>query len=116
MFDRSIFFTQVSPEPDGTTYVFQGFIQGKDYGQFGLQRLGNVSCLYIFCIILLLFIFNLVIYLYSGKMLSCIIIIINIATTQTVCTLNIYKLIVHSREEMITQVCECYGWEVLQGN
>uniref|UniRef100_A0A8B9EFD0 CUB and Sushi multiple domains 3 n=1 Tax=Anser cygnoides TaxID=8845 RepID=A0A8B9EFD0_ANSCY len=27
-----------------TTYVFQGFIQGKDYGQFGLQRLGlNVS-------------------------------------------------------------------------
>lgn len=40
---------QVSPEPDGTTYVFQGFIQGKDYGQFGLQRLGNVSCLY-FCI------------------------------------------------------------------
>lgn len=40
---------QVSPEPDGTTYVFQGFIQGKDYGQFGLQRLGNVSYLYIFC-------------------------------------------------------------------
>uniref|UniRef100_A0A8D0VCL2 CUB and Sushi multiple domains 3 n=1 Tax=Sus scrofa TaxID=9823 RepID=A0A8D0VCL2_PIG len=27
-----------------TTYVFQGFIQGKDYGQFGLQRLGlNMS-------------------------------------------------------------------------
>lgn len=24
------------------TYVFQGFIQGKDYGQFGLQRLGKV--------------------------------------------------------------------------
>lgn len=48
---------QVSPEPDGTTYVFQGFIQGKDYGQFGLQRLGNVSCLYFlhyFCIILLI--------------------------------------------------------------
>lgn len=22
--------------------MFQGFIQGKDYGQFGLQRLGNV--------------------------------------------------------------------------
>ncbi|TSK31354.1 CUB and sushi domain-containing protein 3 [Bagarius yarrelli] len=34
----------VSPEPDGATYVFQGFIQGKDYGQFGLQRLGlNMS-------------------------------------------------------------------------
>uniref|UniRef100_A0A3B3YU70 CUB and Sushi multiple domains 3a n=1 Tax=Poecilia mexicana TaxID=48701 RepID=A0A3B3YU70_9TELE len=31
-------------EPDGSTYVFQGFIQGKDYGQFGLQRLGlNMS-------------------------------------------------------------------------
>uniref|UniRef100_A0A665TZ64 CUB and Sushi multiple domains 3a n=1 Tax=Echeneis naucrates TaxID=173247 RepID=A0A665TZ64_ECHNA len=27
--------------PDGSSYVFQGFIQGKDYGQFGLQRLGN---------------------------------------------------------------------------
>ncbi|XP_017163010.1 CUB and sushi domain-containing protein 3-like isoform X2 [Poecilia reticulata] len=34
----------VSAEPDGSTYVFQGFIQGKDYGQFGLQRLGlNMS-------------------------------------------------------------------------
>ncbi|KAM6972968.1 CUB and sushi domain-containing protein 3-like [Aplochiton taeniatus] len=34
----------VSPEPDGSTYVFQGFIQGKDYGQFGLQRLSlNMS-------------------------------------------------------------------------
>ncbi|XP_061076047.1 LOW QUALITY PROTEIN: CUB and sushi domain-containing protein 3-like [Conger conger] len=34
----------VSAEPDGATYVFQGFIQGKDYGQFGLQRIGlNVS-------------------------------------------------------------------------
>ncbi|GCC19449.1 hypothetical protein chiPu_0000001, partial [Chiloscyllium punctatum] len=30
----------VSAEPDGATYVFQGFIQGEDYGQFGLQRLG----------------------------------------------------------------------------
>ncbi|XP_041758028.1 CUB and sushi domain-containing protein 3-like [Coregonus clupeaformis] len=30
----------VSAEPDGGSYVFQGFIQGKDYGQFGLQRLG----------------------------------------------------------------------------
>uniref|UniRef100_A0AAX7UFR4 CUB and Sushi multiple domains 3a n=1 Tax=Astatotilapia calliptera TaxID=8154 RepID=A0AAX7UFR4_ASTCA len=29
------------PEPDGSSYVFQGSIQGKDYGQFGLQRLGN---------------------------------------------------------------------------
>ncbi|XP_009946766.1 PREDICTED: CUB and sushi domain-containing protein 3-like, partial [Leptosomus discolor] len=34
----------VSAAPDGATYVFQGFIQGKDYGQFGLQRLGlNMS-------------------------------------------------------------------------
>ncbi|KAG1971132.1 CUB and sushi domain-containing protein [Pimephales promelas] len=34
----------VSAEPDGSTYVFQGFIQGKDFGQFGLQRLGlNMS-------------------------------------------------------------------------
>ncbi|XP_063029445.1 CUB and sushi domain-containing protein 3 isoform X1 [Melospiza melodia melodia] len=34
----------VSAEPDGATYVFQGFIQGKDYGQFGLQRIGlNMS-------------------------------------------------------------------------
>uniref|UniRef100_A0A672ZAZ8 CUB and Sushi multiple domains 3a n=1 Tax=Sphaeramia orbicularis TaxID=375764 RepID=A0A672ZAZ8_9TELE len=38
------FFLQVSAEPDGSSYVFQGFIQGKDYGQFGLQRLGlNMS-------------------------------------------------------------------------
>uniref|UniRef100_A0A8C7GCM9 CUB and Sushi multiple domains 3 n=1 Tax=Oncorhynchus kisutch TaxID=8019 RepID=A0A8C7GCM9_ONCKI len=29
----------VSAEPDGGSYVFQGFIEGKDYGQFGLQRL-----------------------------------------------------------------------------
>ncbi|XP_067355851.1 CUB and sushi domain-containing protein 3 isoform X6 [Channa argus] len=34
----------VSAEPDGSSYVFQGFILGKDYGQFGLQRLGlNMS-------------------------------------------------------------------------
>ncbi|XP_027868688.1 CUB and sushi domain-containing protein 3-like isoform X1 [Xiphophorus couchianus] len=30
----------VSAEPEGGSYVCQGFIQGKDYGQFGLQRLG----------------------------------------------------------------------------
>ncbi|KAJ8013388.1 hypothetical protein DPEC_G00052750 [Dallia pectoralis] len=30
----------VSAEPNGGSYVYQGFIQGKDYGQFGLQRLG----------------------------------------------------------------------------
>uniref|UniRef100_A0A1A8B6K6 CUB and Sushi multiple domains 3 n=1 Tax=Nothobranchius furzeri TaxID=105023 RepID=A0A1A8B6K6_NOTFU len=30
----------VSAEPEGGSFVFQGFIQGKDYGQFGLQRLG----------------------------------------------------------------------------
>uniref|UniRef100_A0A3Q2Q9C4 CUB and Sushi multiple domains 3 n=1 Tax=Fundulus heteroclitus TaxID=8078 RepID=A0A3Q2Q9C4_FUNHE len=29
----------VSAEPEGGSYVFQGFIQGKDFGQFGLQRL-----------------------------------------------------------------------------
>ncbi|KAG2464901.1 CSMD1 protein, partial [Polypterus senegalus] len=40
----SVSTVHVSPEPDGATYVFQGFIQGKDYGQFGLQRLGlNMS-------------------------------------------------------------------------
>ncbi|XP_058878367.1 CUB and sushi domain-containing protein 3 isoform X1 [Acipenser ruthenus] len=34
----------VSAEPDGATYVFQGFVQSKDYGQFGLQRIGlNLS-------------------------------------------------------------------------
>uniref|UniRef100_A0A4W6EIB6 CUB and Sushi multiple domains 3 n=1 Tax=Lates calcarifer TaxID=8187 RepID=A0A4W6EIB6_LATCA len=33
----------VSAEPEGGSYVFQGFIQGKDYGQFGLQRLENVT-------------------------------------------------------------------------
>ncbi|MEQ2179539.1 hypothetical protein GOODEAATRI_026056 [Goodea atripinnis] len=32
----------VSAEPEGGSYVFQGFIQGKDYGQFGLQRLVTV--------------------------------------------------------------------------
>uniref|UniRef100_M4AIH9 CUB and Sushi multiple domains 3 n=1 Tax=Xiphophorus maculatus TaxID=8083 RepID=M4AIH9_XIPMA len=31
----------VSAEPEGGSYVCQGFIQGKDYGQFGLQRLGK---------------------------------------------------------------------------
>ncbi|KAM9805516.1 CUB and sushi domain-containing protein 3-like isoform 3-T3 [Syngnathus typhle] len=30
----------VSAEPEGSGFVYQGFIQGKDYGQFGLQRLG----------------------------------------------------------------------------
>ncbi|KAM8868852.1 CUB and sushi domain-containing protein 3-like isoform 1-T1 [Spinachia spinachia] len=30
----------VSAEPEGGSYVFQGFIQGKDFGRFGLQRLG----------------------------------------------------------------------------
>ncbi|KAG7253703.1 hypothetical protein CRUP_038269, partial [Coryphaenoides rupestris] len=30
----------VSAEPEGGSYVLQGSIQGKDYGQFGLQRLG----------------------------------------------------------------------------
>ena len=40
-FYLSTFPLQVSAEPDGSSYVFQGFIQGKDYGQFGLQRLGN---------------------------------------------------------------------------
>uniref|UniRef100_A0A668ASR4 CUB and Sushi multiple domains 3 n=1 Tax=Myripristis murdjan TaxID=586833 RepID=A0A668ASR4_9TELE len=37
------FTTSVSAEPEGGSYVFQGFIQGKDYGQFGLQRLENVT-------------------------------------------------------------------------
>lgn len=30
----------VSGEPEGGSYVFQGFIPGKDFGPFGLQRLG----------------------------------------------------------------------------
>nr|DBA24038.1 TPA: hypothetical protein GDO54_011744 [Pyxicephalus adspersus] len=30
----------VSAEPDGATYVFQGSIHGKDYGQFGLRSIG----------------------------------------------------------------------------
>ncbi|XP_077382387.1 CUB and sushi domain-containing protein 3-like isoform X4 [Festucalex cinctus] len=30
----------VSAEPEGSSFVYQGFIQDKDYGQFGLQRLG----------------------------------------------------------------------------
>ncbi|XP_051920530.1 CUB and sushi domain-containing protein 3-like isoform X1 [Hippocampus zosterae] len=30
----------VSAEPEGSNFVYQGFIQAKDYGQFGLQRLG----------------------------------------------------------------------------
>ncbi|KAM8966399.1 CUB and sushi domain-containing protein 3 [Pelodytes ibericus] len=34
----------VSAEPDGSTYVFQGSIHGKDHGQFGLRSIGmNVS-------------------------------------------------------------------------
>ncbi|XP_028834623.1 CUB and sushi domain-containing protein 3-like isoform X3 [Denticeps clupeoides] len=34
----------VSAEPDRGAYVYQGFIQGKDYGRFGLQRQGlNMS-------------------------------------------------------------------------
>lgn len=43
-----MFYIQVSAEPDGATYVFQGFIQGKDYGQFGLQRIG-IQQILIFC-------------------------------------------------------------------
>ncbi len=42
---------QVSAEPDGSTYVFQGFIQGKDYGQFGLQRLGMEPIFIFFCML-----------------------------------------------------------------
>ncbi|XP_072548530.1 CUB and sushi domain-containing protein 3 isoform X2 [Salminus brasiliensis] len=30
----------VSAEHEGSTYVFQGYIHGRDYGQFGLQRQG----------------------------------------------------------------------------
>uniref|UniRef100_A0AAQ4NQP8 CUB and Sushi multiple domains 3a n=1 Tax=Gasterosteus aculeatus aculeatus TaxID=481459 RepID=A0AAQ4NQP8_GASAC len=39
-----LFFScKVSAEPEGGSYVFQGFIQGKDFGRFGLQRLENVT-------------------------------------------------------------------------
>uniref|UniRef100_A0A8C2Z0K3 CUB and Sushi multiple domains 3 n=1 Tax=Cyclopterus lumpus TaxID=8103 RepID=A0A8C2Z0K3_CYCLU len=33
-------FVSAHSDPEGGSYVFQGFIQGKDFGQFGLQRLG----------------------------------------------------------------------------
>ncbi|GCB61012.1 hypothetical protein scyTo_0006973 [Scyliorhinus torazame] len=29
----------VSAEASGSTFVYQGFVQGKDFGQFGLQRI-----------------------------------------------------------------------------
>ncbi|GAA6091594.1 CUB and sushi domain-containing protein 3, partial [Tachysurus ichikawai] len=32
---------RVSAEQDGGPYVFQGYIQSRDYGQFGLQRQGQ---------------------------------------------------------------------------
>lgn len=34
---------QVSAEPEGSNFVYQGFIKAKDYGPFGLQRLGMSS-------------------------------------------------------------------------
>lgn len=36
-----VLLSQVSAEPEGGSYVFQGFVQGKDYGRFGLQRVGR---------------------------------------------------------------------------
>lgn len=36
-----VILSQVSAEPEGGSYVFQGFVQGKDYGRFGLQRVGT---------------------------------------------------------------------------
>lgn len=48
IFNQNFKYFQVSAEPDGATYVFQGFIKGKDYGQFGLQRLGNIFDFFIF--------------------------------------------------------------------
>lgn len=40
---QSLLIQQVSAEPDHGTYVYQGFIQGRDYGRFGLQRQGKYS-------------------------------------------------------------------------
>lgn len=36
-----VLLSQVSAEPEGGSYVFQGSVQGKDYGRFGLQRVGR---------------------------------------------------------------------------
>lgn len=33
---------QVSSESSSGTFVYQGFVRGKGFGQFGLQRLGKV--------------------------------------------------------------------------
>lgn len=33
---------QVSSESSSGTFVYQGFVRGKGFGQFGLQRLGNL--------------------------------------------------------------------------
>lgn len=62
VFLRSLFFfppeLQVSAEHEGGPYVFQGYIQGRDYGQFGLQRQGacyKVDGLLRFCFDLVFF-------------------------------------------------------------
>uniref|UniRef100_A0A8C3LRI7 CUB and Sushi multiple domains 2 n=1 Tax=Chrysolophus pictus TaxID=9089 RepID=A0A8C3LRI7_CHRPC len=34
----------VSSESSSGTFVYQGFVRGKGFGQFGLQRLGNLCC------------------------------------------------------------------------
>lgn len=33
---------QVSSESSSGTFVYQGFVRGKGFGQFGLQRLGKL--------------------------------------------------------------------------
>lgn len=42
--DKSIDFhsPQVSSESSSGTFVYQGFVRGKGFGQFGLQRLGKI--------------------------------------------------------------------------
>lgn len=39
---------QVSSESSSGTFVYQGFVRGKGFGQFGLQRLGKVLRLLLF--------------------------------------------------------------------
>lgn len=38
----SLLSSQVSSESSSGTFVYQGFVRGKGFGQFGLQRLGKI--------------------------------------------------------------------------
>lgn len=43
LFISSFLSFQVSSESSSGTFVYQGFVRGKGFGQFGLQRLGNLA-------------------------------------------------------------------------